>query len=318
MTGVPREVGDGRYRLGDALGRGATGTVYAGTAADGEQVAVKILHEHLSAVPELVTRFRREAKIAGSISSPHVAPVLAAGRTPQGLYWIAYRRLNGETLDACLRRDGVMHVSRAAVVLDHVLLGLGVAHQAGIVHRDIKPGNIFLERVPGGSRACVLDFGSSKYRPPPGSATSQHLTTASETLGTINYMPPEQFGGSAAVDARADLYAAGVVAFKLLTGTLPFMAESRGAIMLAKRNGVPLTLAQVSGGAVWPAAIEGFFVTALAREPERRFANAEAMRSAWGHSVAGVALPVVTGARAAEMQQKEDTTVDDLLAGLVG
>jgi eukaryotic-like serine/threonine-protein kinase len=278
---IPSEVGDGRYRVHEPLGSGSMGTVYGATGPGGEAVAVKILHEHLTGAPDVVARFRREAKLAAKITSPFVAPVLGAGRSPQGLYWIAYQRLHGETLEACLAREGAMDPQRAAVVVDHVLRGLGAAHAVGIVHRDIKPANIFLQAVDGGSRACVLDFGSSKYAPPPDAAASQPLTTAHTPLGTVSYMPPEQFGGASTVDARADLYAAGVVAFEVLTGGLPFVGATRGAVLLAKRQGAARTLAEASVGRAWGAGMEGFFLMALAREVPGRFADAEAMRRAW-------------------------------------
>jgi serine/threonine protein kinase len=191
-----------------------------------------------------------------------------------------------------------------------VLLGLQAAHFAGVLHRDIKPANVFLERGEGGVRACILDFGASKYRPPAGTVTSQHLTTARETLGTINYMPPEQFKGAARVDARADLYAAGVVAFKLLTGTLPFLEGTRGAVMQAKVRGQPLSLEQATE-AVWPQKLEGFLRCALARAPEERFQNARAMVTAWRDAIDAVDLPSVDllRDRLAGSQDADDTLI---------
>jgi serine/threonine-protein kinase len=310
---APREVGVGeaRYRLGELLGSGATGAVYAGTAPDGQHVAVKLLHDYLTEIPEMVARFRREADLASKIESDHVAPVLAAGRTEEKVYWIAYKRLFGETLDVSLRRERVFRADRARAVIEHVLLGLQPAHVAGVVHRDIKPANVFLERHGDGTRACILDFGASKYRPPSGAMTSQHLTTARETLGTINYMPPEQFSGAARVDARADLYAVGVVGFKLLTGTLPFLAGSRGAVMQAKTKGRPLSLREVTDAA-WPEKLEGFFRCALARAPEERFASAGAMLNAWRDAVAaadGSSVDVLRR-RLAGSQDTDDTVIE--------
>jgi serine/threonine protein kinase len=309
--GGPREIGEGRYRLGEVIGSGAMGAVFAAIGPDGERVAVKLLHEHLTQFPEVVARFKREAELASRIESPHVAPVLAAGKTLDGVYWIAYGRLVGETLEEALRRERVFSLQRARVVTQHVLLGLEAAHAQGILHRDIKPANVFLERCDGGSRACVLDFGASKHRPTDGGATSQHLTTARETLGTINYMPPEQFSGAAEVDARADLYATGVIAFKLLTGRLPFHAGSRGSVMQAKVNGRPLSLEQATESS-WPEKLEGFFRCALEREPARRFAHAAAMQKAW--SVASDALDVpdvaVLRGRMAGGRDADDTAME--------
>ena len=309
---APREVADGRYRLGERLGSGSTGTVYAGTGPDGERVAIKLLHDELTAYPDVVARFKREASLAARIDSAYVASVLAAGKTQAGTYWIAYRRLLGEPLDRRLRSETVFRVDQARVVIEHVLLGLQVAHLAGIVHRDIKPANLFLEDCEGGARACILDFGLSKYRPPSGAVTSQHLTTARETLGTINYMPPEQFGGAARVDARADLYATGVVAFKLLTGTLPFMAGTRGAIMQAKVNGRSLSLTEATEAAL-PDRLEALFRVALAQQPDDRYPSASAMLASWQAAACGDDLPDVDGLRRRQVgstQGQEDTVVD--------
>jgi serine/threonine-protein kinase len=287
------------------------GIVYAGTGPEGEPIAVKLLHDHLTDFPDVVARFKREADLAARIESAHVAPVLAAGRTASKVYWIAYKRLVGETLDASLRRERVFRLDRAGVAIDHVLLGLEAAHGKGILHRDIKPANIFLERQDGGSRACILDFGASKYRPTNGASTSQHLTTARETLGTVNYMPPEQFNGAARVDARADLYAAGVVAFKLITGTLPFLAGSRAAVMQAKVKGQPYSLEQATA-APWPEMLEGFFQAALGRAPDDRFANASAMRTAWGYAISTTGVPDVDTLRRriAGTEDADDTVLD--------
>jgi serine/threonine-protein kinase len=315
MYGVmeaPEEVGVGEacFRLGELLGSGAMGAVYAATDPNGQPVAVKLLHDFLTEVPEMVARFRREADLAARIDSEHVAPVLAAGRTEQKVYWIAYKRLFGETVAVSLQRERVFQRERARAVIEHLLLGLQAAHAKGVLHRDIKPANIFLERCDVGARACILDFGASKYRPPDGAMTSQHLTSAQETLGTINYMPPEQFNGSARVDERADLYAAGVVGFKLLTGMLPFDSDSRAATLQAKSKGHALSLAQVSEAA-WPDELEGFFRQVLARAPDDRFQSASAMLNAWRHAIAADTPDVdALRRRLAGTQDKDETMME--------
>jgi serine/threonine-protein kinase len=303
-------VGEGRYRLGELLGSGAMGAVYAATDPSGQPVAVKLLHDYLTEVPEMVARFRREADLAAKIESEHVAPVLAAGRTESKVYWIAYRRLFGETVAVSLRRERVFQRERARVVMEHVLLGLQAAHAKGVLHRDIKPANIFLERVDGGARACILDFGASKYRPLDGAATSQHLTSQQETLGTLNYMPPEQYNGAARVDERADLYSAGVLAFKLLTGTIPFDGETRGATLQAKAKHQPRSLAETTA-APWPEGLEGFFQCVLAPTPDDRFRSASAMLNAWRHAVA-VETPNVDELRRrlAGTEDKDETMIE--------
>jgi serine/threonine-protein kinase len=286
---VPGEVGQQLFRIGELLGTGATGAVYAGVGQQGAQVAVKFLHEHLTEDPTMVARFQREAKLAARIDSEFVAPVLASGRT-RGLYWIAYRRLVGETLEARLHRERVLPSGARRTIITQVLRGLAAAHAAGVVHRDVKPANVFLERLGSGERACVLDFGVSKSRGG-SSATSQHpLTSDTETLGSVSYMAPEQIGGSAHADARADVYAVGVVAFRAMAGRLPFAGSSRTVVLHAKLNTDPPTLAQVTG-AVWPPRIEAFLARALSRDLTGRYKSADEARDAWEEAARDDLLP---------------------------
>jgi serine/threonine protein kinase len=289
---VPERVGDesGYYEVGELLGSGAMGAVHAAHDATGRQLAIKFLHEHLGDDPRIVERFAREARLARRVRSPHVARVLAAGQNG-GLFWIAYERLLGETLEQRLQRLRVLPVTFVRAVLDQLLSGLEAAHNAGVIHRDIKPANVFLQRFETGESACILDFGISKSGPPAGSSTSQaSLTSTTETLGTSNYMAPEQIDGAASVGPRADLYAAGVVGFRALTGRLPFVEATPTAVLYAKRYGQPRTLAQATGE-TWLTGIEAHFRRALAREPDDRFADAESMREAWDEATKGDAFP---------------------------
>ena len=180
--------------MGELLSEGATGTVYAAVNDNGDELAVKVLRESLADDPEMVERFKREASVAHTLRSEFIAQVVGAGRSEQR-YWIAYRRLHGETMAVRLRRETVLEPAVLAPFIEQVLRGLQVAHEAGVVHRDIKPSNIMLERTASNEateRACILDFGLSKCP----SGTFQHsVTSATATLGTIDYMPPEQVGG---------------------------------------------------------------------------------------------------------------------------
>jgi serine/threonine protein kinase len=299
-------------RVGALLGEGATGAVYEGTDADGRRVAVKVLHEHLAGDETATARFEREARNCSRIRSEYVARVLGAGTDPDGGYWVAYERLDGETLAARLAREGFLETDVAGRVVEQVLLGLEAAHAVGVVHRDIKPANIMLVCGAAGDRACILDFGASKHRPiDVGAAASESLTSATETIGTVSYMPPEQLGGAARVDARADLYATGVVAFRALTGELPFAGESQAAVMYAKLHGQARTLAAATG-VEWPAALEDVIGRGMAREVERRFASAAKMRGAWVDAIARVQVARVRAVGAANAGQKrEDDTLPE-------
>jgi serine/threonine protein kinase len=271
-----------RFLVGDLLGRGGTGSVYAARDHDGTEVALKILHDALGSDSEVVERFRREALFATRIRSEFIAPVVASGCAEGSKLWIAYPLLRGETLHARIGRERVLVVGTVAPIIDHVLRGLDAAHTRGVIHRDVKPSNIFLvRRSPGVDRGCLLDFGISKYRPSQEGATGMvSLTSTLATLGTVTYMPPEQFDNAANADFRADLYAVAMVAYRCLTGVLPFPGKSATVILQAKLCLPPRALQKVTGVS-WPKAADVFFERALAPEPDDRFASASEMQAAW-------------------------------------
>jgi serine/threonine protein kinase len=275
MTG--RVVG-GAYRIGELLGRGGMGEVYAAVGPSGEAVAVKFLHPSHAESPEMAARFRREARIAARISSPYVARVLGAGKDRTGELWIAFERLYGESLEACLRRERTLGLATVSWIVDHVLQGLVAAHAAGIAHRDLKPGNVFIEE--GTKRARILDFGVSKLREPGVETQHPHLTATDDSLGTPAFMAPEQMDMASEVDGRADLYSAGVVAFVALAGALPFSGETMGALAHFKRYFPPKTLAEVTGTA-WSPAIEGYLRRLLEVRPDDRHPDADAALREW-------------------------------------
>jgi serine/threonine-protein kinase len=301
--------------MGELLGEGTSGTVYAAVNKDGDEIAVKFLRESLADDPEMVVRFKREASVAQKLRSEFIAQVVSAGRSG-ARYWIAYRRLHGETLASRMKREGVLEPAVLLPLVEQVLRGLGVAHQAGVIHRDIKPANIMIERLERArrgvtERACIMDFGISKS-PTGSSGTFQHsLTSATATLGTINYMPPEQVGGSASVDHRADLYSVGVVAYRALSGRLPYWGSSQALVMHAKLNEDARSLAE-STGAKWPRSVEAFFEQSLAREPGGRFANATAMATAWRLAVEGAGTPAVKALRGGSVgtEDTEETALE--------
>jgi serine/threonine-protein kinase len=217
--------GDG-YRIVRLLGEGSMGAVYeAENPRIHRRVALKTLHAALSMRPDVVQRFEREAQAAGRIGSPHIVEVLDVGELPDRSRFLVMEMLDGTTLAERIRARGRLHAAEAAPIVHELLSALAAAHHAGIVHRDLKPANVFLMRQHAGRADFVklLDFGVSKFDVLGQDAS---MTRTGAVLGTPYYMSPEQAKGSREVDARSDLYAAGVILYECVTGQVPFFAET--------------------------------------------------------------------------------------------
>jgi eukaryotic-like serine/threonine-protein kinase len=274
----------GLYKVRCLIGSGGMGEVYAADAKDGSKVALKVLHERAAQDQDIVARFQRESAIAAQIKSPFVANVVGAGKDRTGRLWIAFEHLTGEGLDERLRREQYLSFADVAPIVDDALHGLVAAHEAGIVHRDIKPANLFIEkreapkRGEPEERTRILDFGISKIRRSGTRVKSEpSLTAFDATLGSFAYMAPEQVRGSARVDERADLYALGAVAFRALTGRLPFEGNNALTLIALKLDREAPSLAATTGDE-WPGIIERFLEKMMARDREVRFkSGAEAL-----------------------------------------
>jgi protein kinase-like protein len=280
----------GAYRLERLVVRGSVGDVWdAREVPTGRAVVVKTLGISPRIRPDLAQRFAREERIARTLNSPYVCRLVGAGVGPDGLPFLAYERLEGETLGARLERASRLELAEFAPLLGDLFDGLGHVHGVGIVHRDVKPDNVFLERGEGGARERVrlIDFGVSKLDENEGDG----VTTDSTVLGSMAYMPPEQAVGSSPVGPWTDLYAVGAVAFYALSGRRPFEAPTAEGVLALKRYRNPPTLTAVTNGA-WPASLEAFLARLLAREPSDRYATAAEARAAWAGVCAeqGVAL----------------------------
>jgi serine/threonine-protein kinase len=280
----------GIYKMRRLIGSGGMGEVYAADSRSGDCVAIKVLHDKAAQDKDLVARFHREASIAASIKSPHIASILGAGKDRDGRLWIAFELLSGEGLDERLRREQYLSFAEVAPVVDDALQGLVAAHAAGVVHRDIKPANLFIEkrrlsardvaRGENEERTRILDFGVSKVRRRKGNPSEPSITAFDATLGSFAYMAPEQVRGSARVDERADLYALGAVAFRALSGRLPFEGQSPLTLIALKLDREPPTLSATTGDA-WPAPIEHFLARMMALGRDKRFATAEEALASW-------------------------------------
>ncbi len=269
----------GRYRLVRVIGQGGMGAVYeAIDERSGGRVAAKLLHSFYSDDDDLHARLRREAQVAEHIRSPHIARVLNAGVNRERRGWIVFEYLDGESLDVRLKRDGQLSFADTSWIVEHTLLGLEAAHRVVVVHRDIKPGNLFIERTTP-LRLRVVDFGVAKRFRRNDGATSG-LTSFGTVLGTPSYASPEQLRGAKDIDVRADIYSVGLVAFRLIAGRLPFEHQELGALLAMKQSAVVGSLARATG-ITWPDALEVWIQRAAATRREDRFASAEETRTAW-------------------------------------
>jgi len=215
----------GDYLVEAVLGRGAMGTVYAAVHPVIERrVAIKVLRPELSARDEIVWRFIHEARAVNRIRHPGIVDVFGYGNTEDDCAYLVMERLEGETLGSELRR-GRLPLARACELLGAIADALAAAHAAGVVHRDLKPDNVFLV---GAGRVKLLDFGLAKLAAPDAPI---ELTARGQALGTPAYMAPEQARGIA-IDGRADVYSLGALAFEVFTGRPPFPGDNAVEVML--------------------------------------------------------------------------------------
>ncbi len=250
----------------------------------GTQVAVKFISAELAASStEALERFRREARTAAQIRNPHVVQILDSGVTEQGTPYIVMEHLEGESLGERLEREGALDLRMAALVVVQVAKALHAAHRLGIVHRDVKPDNIFLATTEEGLVCKVLDFGVAK------SVRIDELKAqrAEDTLvGTPEFMSPEQILEPDAVDYRADLWGLAAVAYCALTGAIPFDGEDLDELCLHILNGRFTQPSAVRPGEI-PPVVDAWFGRAFHRHIRRRFGSAKEMARAFAKGVRG-------------------------------
>src|SRR5262249_20610832 len=225
----------GSFRLVRRIGHGGMGSVYLGEQTlIGSKVAVKVLHEHLASDASLVQRFYAEARAVNLIGHPNIVNIFDMNVVPPRRYYLIMEYLEGEPLSAAA--PGPMAPEAALPVLIQVCQALQAAHARGVVHRDLKPENIFLCRREGPPFVKILDFGIAK---PFGGERQAGQPPAGWIVGTPESMPPEQGSGDP-LDGRADLYALGVIAYRMATGRLPFTGGGVTGILLAHRDTPPV------------------------------------------------------------------------------
>ncbi|CAN5757652.1 hypothetical protein BH11MYX3_BH11MYX3_28580 [soil metagenome] len=275
---------DGRYAVDSVIGSGGMGLVLkAHHKFTGADVAVKVLKNDLALDPQIQMRFLAEARAPNAIGHPGIVNVIDAGKAPDGLLYLVMELLQGRPLRVAMARAELTATDARRILLE-LLDALEAAHARGFVHRDLKPENVFLSGAQ--QQVKLLDFGIAKVLDV-GLARGRTATNAQ--LGTPAYMAPEQFRDPSGVDARADLWAIGIMAYEMLAGRLPFRADTTQAMLIAiaTQNFDPITMYLPS----CPPAIVQFFDRALARDRAQRFATAVDMAMALGALPLGNAPP---------------------------
>jgi serine/threonine-protein kinase len=261
----------GSFKLGLVIGRGAMGEVYEAVRSDGTPAAVKLLNARSTSSTTLVERFHREMEVAARLESPYIVRVYELSRPDAPVPYLAMERLHGTDLATRMRAETRMPSDELVVLLDQVARGLEVARLAGVVHRDLKPQNLFLHTAQAGTTWKILDFGVSKVLGSEGTLTGDGI------VGTPQYMAPEQASGGA-VGHVADVYALGAIAYRCLTGRSPFKGRDLAELVYQVVHAPPLRPGAL--GRVSPL-IEDVLAVAMAKDPRRRFASAQAFAQAF-------------------------------------
>ncbi len=260
----------GEYEILGELGRGGMATVYAAhDIALDRRVAIKVISPSLGASPALVERFRREARTAASLSHPNIIPIYSVRHSNRLLFFVM-KYVEGRPLDSILRETGALPVPTVQAVLGQVASAVGYAHRHGVVHRDIKPGNIIIDDE---GWCVVTDFGIAKV------AESEGLTTSGMMVGTPAYMSPEQCLSNN-ISGASDQYALGVVAYEMLTGRLPFPGTSMMSVMYAHVHVPVPEIADLR--AECPPDLATAVMRMLSKEPTERWPSIEEAVAALG------------------------------------
>ncbi len=266
---------EGKYKVVRLLGEGGMGAVYEGEQVLGttkRKVAVKTLHPHLSKDPKIQARFMREVGTLAGLQHPNTIQVFDFGTTPDGILFIVMEFLQGKSLADTLEKDGPMQPDRVGNIIRQVCGSLEEAHASDIVHRDLKPDNIVLiERAGQKDFVKVLDFGIAK-RSKETDSQEQKLTQQGMVLGTPPYMSPEQFTGKP-IELRSDIYSLAVMAYEMLTGKLPFRADTAWEWATQHMTQPPIPIETMAEGMRAPESMRAAIQRGLAKAPEDRFAS---------------------------------------------
>jgi serine/threonine-protein kinase len=266
-----------RFLVEDKVGEGGFGAVFRGKQiATGREVALKILHPHNVSDETIVARFRREAEACSKLRDPHTVTTYDFDETPDGILYLAMELLRGKSLHQVQKTEGPLPYERVLKILDQVAASLAEAHANGIVHRDMKPENVFIETREAQDHVKVLDFGIAKVMGDDRQVPA--LTAVGQTLGTLEFMSPEQLRGQK-LDGRSDIYALGMMSYEMLTGTLPFAtAKSPIDIINFHMRQDPPAPSKLSDKVTIPQAVDAIILKMVEKDKNKRFADANALR----------------------------------------
>jgi serine/threonine-protein kinase len=279
--GTGRTLG-GKFEILGVLGEGGTGVVYdARRLAEGDRVALKVIHQHLAGDQQIRGRFAREVAILRRLEGEHLCRILDSGELPDprretvGLLYMAMALVEGPSLEELLKAERPLPLSRAVAIFLEVCDALREAHSQGVIHRDLKPANVLLR---GEDRATVVDFGMAKIVTGGGTGTTA-LTQHNMVFGTPEYMAPEQARGDE-LDARCDVYAAGIILYEVLTGGVPFRGATPLSVLTAHLTAPPQPPSERAPARPISPALESVVLHAIAKDPMDRYATAGALATA--------------------------------------
>lgn len=281
-----------KYELTELIGEGAMGWVYRGIhRALQSSIAVKLMKPSAEPDDTRDKRFEQEARSASGLNSPNIISIIDFGRTPGGILFIVSEYLRGDTLSELIEQQGPLPLPRTLRIIDQILSAVYEAHEAELIHRDMKPDNVIITPLRSGEDFVkVLDFGIAKL----GGDQNQRLTVQGQLFGTPAYMAPEQIRGQD-VTPRTDLYACAMILYEMLTGFEPFRSESVMEVLSMQLHNDPPPLREAPAAAHLPAELEAAVMKGLSKDPEGRYANAAEFRQALGQFVGR--RPRITSAR---------------------
>lgn len=283
----------GKYHIKKKLGEGGMGAVYLGEHVKmNRKSAIKVMTQSMAHDTDAIARFNREATNAAQINHPNVCAIYDFGETPEGLIYLAMEFIEGGSLSSVIEAEGALQPARAARIIQQAGDALAAAHELGIVHRDLKPDNIMITRGrDGGDMVKVVDFGIAKAVG--GSEEGQKVTKTGLVVGTPEYMSPEQLSGDK-LDGRSDIYSLALVFYRMLTGTLPFQADSAQETMIKRLTDDPMPLNEAMPGANFPPRLQKVMDKALARMPADRYGSAADFARDGARALEGVVQGSIT------------------------